>query len=886
MNYYDNEIKEIFQELESGDNGLDNEKVQEKQLKEGKNKLAEAKHTSAFKKFIIQVINPMNIVLIVTALISSLTTIYDLVKSGEKGSVLDFVDVFIILFVVIINALLGVLQESKAEKSLDALKKMSGSSCQVLRNNQVEIVPEEDLVCGDIVLIEAGSVIPADGRIIESASLQIDEAILTGESVPSSKNEETIAGNEKEIPLGDRHNMAYKGTSVTYGRGKMIVTGIGMNTEMGKIAQVLANDKEEKTPLQKKLDQLSKILTILVIVICLVILVIGVVRSLIDKTISFETILDAFMVSISLAVASIPEGLVSVVTIVLSLGVTMMSKRNAIIRKMTAVETLGCTQVICSDKTGTLTQNKMTVVNSNSEDINLLIKGMCLCTDVSVNEDLKVTGEPTEVSLVEYALKNNFNKNDLEKAEPRINELPFDSMRKMMSTLHKKQDGFVQYTKGGLDCLLPKCNRILTKDGVRAITKEDIDSIYDVNNQYSSKALRVLACAYRDASSSEDIIEEDLIYVGLVGMIDPVRDEVKGAVNRCKDAGIKVVMITGDHIDTAVAIGLELGIISSREQALTGSDIDKLSDEEFDKVIERVFVYARVQPEHKTRIVKTWQKKHKIVAMTGDGVNDAPSIKSADIGIGMGITGTEVTKNVADMVLADDNFNTITVAVEEGRKIYDNIRKSIQFLLSSNLAEVLAIFIATLCGFTLLEPTHLLWINLITDSLPALALGFEKAEKDVMKRKPRSSKEGIFSSGAGIDIVFEGMFIGLITLASYFVGHYLESGNLDIHQISYEGMTMAFLTLSLCEVFQSFNMRSQRKSLFQLKTMNWPLVGAGALAIALMFFVIYTPGVNTLFKFSSITIVELLVSIALASSIFVLMELYKLIWRIIEKRRG
>ena len=886
MKFYNEEIKDVLAYCNSNQNGLTNAQVEEKQKQFGKNKLAEKKNTSAFKKFMIQIINPMNIVLIVTAVISSLTTVYDLVSNGKSGSILDFVDVFIILFVVIVNSLLGVLQESKAEKSLDALKKMSASTCRVIRNNQIEIVPEEELVVGDIVLLEAGSVIPADGRIIEAASLQIDEAILTGESVPSSKYAEKIDSGEQDIPLGDRHNMAYKGTSVTYGRGKLVVTGIGMETEMGKIAKVLTSNTSEKTPLQRKLDELSKILTIIVIVICVVILIIGIIRGLVEKNLSLSTFLDAFMVAISLAVASIPEGLVTVVTIVLSLGVTRMSKKNAIIKKLTAVETLGCTQIICSDKTGTLTQNKMTVVDFFSQNKEMLIKSMCLCTDCDVNQDLSVTGEPTEVALVNFALKNEINKTTLEKESyQRVNELPFDSNRKMMSTLHTEDDHFIQFTKGGLDCLLPRCSKILTENGVRDITKEDIDKINEVNNEYASKALRVLGSSYRVTKSQDDVVEENLIFVGIVGMIDPVRPEVKDSITHCIEAGIKVIMITGDHIDTAIAIGLELGIISSKEQALSGSDLDKLSDEEFDKVVENVSVYARVQPEHKTRIVLTWQKKHKIVAMTGDGVNDAPSIKTSDIGIGMGITGTEVTKDVADMVLADDNFKTITVAVEEGRKIYDNIRKSIQFLLSSNLAEVFAIFIATLFGFTLLEPTHLLWINLITDSLPALALGFEKAEADIMKRKPRSSKDGIFAQGAGIDILFEGIFIGSITLAAYFLGHYLECGNMIIDQVSYEGMTMAFLTLSLCEIFHSFNMRSQRKSLFQLRTMNWQLVAAGVVGFALVIFVIYTPGINSLFKFSSISFVEFLISLGLAASIFVLMEIYKLIWRIIEKRK-
>ena len=883
MKYYNEEIKDIFKELNTSKEGLTSVEAKNRQEKNGKNKLEEKKSTSFFQKLIKEIINPMNIVLIVTAIISSITTIYEMSQSGG-GSILDFVDVFIIIFVVLVNAILGVLQESKAEKSLQALKSISKASCRVIRDNQVININEEDLVVGDIVILEAGSVVPADGRIIEAASLQIEEAILTGESVASNKDINVINSKE-DIPLGDRHNMAYMGTSVTYGRGKLLITNIGMETEMGKIAKALNTDDNEKTPLQKKLNELSKILTFVVIGISIIILIISIVRALCINNLTFHTFLNAFMVAISLAVAAIPEGLVTVVTIVLSLGVTIMSKKKAVIRKLTAVETLGCTQIICSDKTGTLTQNKMTVVESYSHNKDLLAKAMSLCTDAEVNSNNLVNGEPTEVALVEFALKQNINKTILEKTLPRVNELPFDSNRKMMSTLHQEQNGFYQYTKGGLDCLLPKCNKILLENGIEDLTEEKVQEIYKINNEYSSKALRVLACAYKKTSSKDDISEDDLIFVGLVGMIDPIRPEVKKAVEKCKEAGIQVVMITGDHKDTATAIGLELEIISSKEQAMTGLEMEKLSDEQFEKVIEHVFVYARVQPEHKTRIVNTWKKKGKVVAMTGDGVNDAPSIKSADIGIGMGITGTEVTKNVADMVLQDDNFATITVAIEEGRKIYDNIKKAIQFLLASNFAEVIAIFIATLCGFTLLEPTHLLWINLITDSLPALALGLEQGEADIMKRKPRSEKEGLFANGMALDIFVQGLLIGLITLTSYLVGHYMETGHFNVEGVSYDGMTMAFLTLSLCEIFHSFNMRSQRKSLFQIKTFNWYLLGSGLISFALMILVIYTPGLNTLFKFTNISFVEFLVAVGLGFSIIILVEIYKLICRLVSKNR-
>lgn len=609
MKYYNEEIKDIFKELNTSKEGLTSVEAKNRQEKNGKNKLEEKKSTSFFQKLIKEIINPMNIVLIVTAIISSITTIYEMSQSGG-GSILDFVDVFIIVFVVLVNAILGVLQESKAEKSLQALKSISKASCRVIRDNQVININEEDLVVGDIVILEAGSVVPADGRIIEAASLQIEEAILTGESVASNKDINVINSKE-DIPLGDRHNMAYMGTSVTYGRGKLLITNIGMETEMGKIAKALNTDDNEKTPLQKKLNELSKILTFVVIGISIIILIISIVRALCINNLTFHTFLNAFMVAISLAVAAIPEGLVTVVTIVLSLGVTIMSKKKAVIRKLTAVETLGCTQIICSDKTGTLTQNKMTVVESYSYNKDLLAKAMSLCTDAEVNSNNLVNGEPTEVALVEFALKQNINKTILEKTLPRVNELPFDSNRKMMSTLHQEQNEFYQYTKGGLDCLLPKCNKILLENGIEDLTEEKVQEIYKINNEYSSKALRVLACAYKKTSSKDDISEDDLIFVGLVGMINPVRPEVKKAVEKCKKAGIQVVMITGDHKDTATAIGLELGIISSKEQAMTGLEMEKLSDEQFEKVIEHVFVYARVQPEHKTRIVNTWKKKVK-----------------------------------------------------------------------------------------------------------------------------------------------------------------------------------------------------------------------------------------------------------------------------------
>lgn len=884
MHVYNQNETELFESLSTGWEGLSPEKYEEIRNEIGENKLAEKKKPPLFKKFLEQIVNPMNLVLIATALISAGTSLYTIVSSGESASIGEFIDVFIIVFVVLLNGILGVIQEAKAEKSLDALKAMTVSSCRVIRGGKIDTVDQKNLVLGDLVLLEAGNIVPADGRIVESASLKIDEAMLTGESVPSEKNAEVI--EDTDVPLAERKNMAYMGTPVVYGRAKLIVTAIGMQTEMGKIAEVLSEDGKEITPLQKRLNELSKILTYLVLAICAIIFSIGVIRGLIGNSLSFDSVLDSFMVAVSLAVASIPEGLVSVVTIVLSLGVSRMSKKNAIVKKLTAVETLGCTKIICTDKTGTLTMNKMTVVDSFGNDIDLLNRILCLCSDADVDAEGNVCGEPTETALVEYALKNGIDKAECESKMPRVGELPFDSVRKRMSTLHRIGDRYVQYTKGALDCLLDCCSHYLDEGGKIVDLSEEIkDEILRVNAEFASRALRVLAGAYK-ASDSAEPDEKDLIFVGLVGMIDPIRPEVKKAVLRCREAGIRVIMITGDHVDTARAIGKELGLLSSGEEAITGSGLDALSEEEFEDQVERFSIYARVQPEHKTKVVRAWKKRGQIVAMTGDGVNDAPSIKSADIGIGMGITGTEVTKSVADMVLSDDNFATITAAVEEGRKIYDNIQKAIRFLLSSNLAEVIAILIATLSGFTLLEPTHLLWINLITDSLPALALGLEKGEEDLMKRKPRKENESVFAHGSGIDIFFGGICIGGITLLSYLIGHYLESGQFGVQGVSYEGMTMAFLTLSMCEIVHCFNMRSRRESLFRFRNANAYLLGAGLLALLLSVGIVYIPGLGAMFKFQRLDFRAFLIAVGLSLSVLIFYEIYKWIGRFVERKKA
>ena len=878
MKAYCEEKDSVLKELGSNELGLNSKEANERLLKNGKNKLNEAKKTPLLVRFLKQMADPMIIILLVAALVSGITAAY----SGES-----FADVIIILIVVLINAVLGVYQESKAEKAIEALQEMAAATSRALRDGNVVSIKSEDLVVGDIILLEAGDAVPADGRIIECASLKIEEAALTGESVPVDKTINILMGKgDNDVPLGDRKNMCYMGSTVVYGRGKAVIAATGMDTEMGKIADAIAMATEERTPLQIKLAALSKTLSFLVIGICVFIFAFSLWRAG-----SFEgaVILDTFMVAVSLAVAAIPEGLATVVTIVLSIGVTNMSKRNAIIRRLTAVETLGCAQIICSDKTGTLTQNKMTVVEHFGDDEKLLATAMALCSDAVLDENNEATGEPTECALVNYAYKLGLNKTELSEKFPRVGEAPFDSVRKMMTTLHKKDDFFVQYTKGAPDEILKKCDSYLEGGKHKPLDEKTKEKILGANKGMADKALRVLAVALMNCDvlprdCSPEALEHNLCFIGLVGMIDPVRDEVTGAIEKCRSAGIRPIMITGDHRDTAAAIAMQLGIIKSPDEAITGSELDKISDEEFSKTIGSYSVYARVQPEHKVRIVKAWKQQGYITAMTGDGVNDAPSIKNADIGVGMGITGTDVTKNVADMVLADDNFATIVGAVEEGRRIYDNIRKAIQFLLSSNMSEVLSIFMATLLGFTILKPIHLLWINLITDCFPALALGMEKAEDRIMARKPRPSSDGIFSGGVGFDIAYQGFLVTVVTLAAYFVGHFLESGVWEITN-SPDGMTMAFLTMSMAEIFHSFNMRSQRGSIFALKTQNLVLWGAGIMSLILTSAVIYVPFLRAAFSFEEISLVEYAVAMALAFSVIPIVELVKLFERVAVKRK-
>ena len=873
--------QELIAGLNTSPDGLSSAEAAARLEKYGPNKLKDAEKPTLLQRFIEQLKDPMLIILMIAAAVSAVTNFI----SGES-----FAEVFIILIVVLLNAVLGVFQESKAEAAIEALQTMTAATCKVLRDGRQVSIHSDQLVPGDVVLLEAGDSVPADGRLLESASLKIEEAALTGESVPVNKVIEALglAKDQSEIPLGDRKNMCYMGSTVVYGRGKALITRTGMDTEMGKIAGALANTEQEQTPLQRQLEQLSTILSKLVLGICLFIFVFDLI---VAGSFTLDSVLSTFMVAVSLAVAAIPEGLATVVTVVLSIGVTNMSHRNAVIRRLTAVETLGCTQVICSDKTGTLTQNKMTVVQ-HVGDTTPLATAMALCSDAHLNEEGQAEGEPTEAALVNFAAKEGLPKDKLSAAEPRVDEAPFDSSRKMMSTIHTVDGAYVQYTKGAPDEILKRCTSYFENGKVLPMTEAKRAEILAANKNMADQALRVLAAAKRDwaekpASNEPAFLEQDLCFLGLTGMIDPVRPEVKPAIVECREAGIRPVMITGDHKDTAVAIAKELGIITDASQAITGAELDKIPDSEIGEAVKKYGVYARVQPEHKVRIVTAWKDNGAITAMTGDGVNDAPSIKSADIGVGMGITGTDVTKNVADMVLADDNFATIVGAVGEGRRIYDNIRKAIQFLLASNMSEVLGVFCATLLGFTLLNPVHLLFINLITDCFPALALGMEQGEADIMKRKPRNSKDGIFAGGLGFDIAYQGLLISVITLASYIIGHCMEVGYFEMpHGVSDDGMTMAFLTMSMCEIFHSFNMRSQRKSVFTLHTHNKVLWGAMLGSLVLTTIVLEVPFVADMFGFTPVDLNEYLVALVLAFLVIPIVEIVKAIQRAVSKSKA
>ena len=880
MRFYCEEAEAVLHDVDSTSEGLTSAEAEKRLAAYGKNKLAEGKKDSLIKRFFQQMGDPMIIILLVAAAISGVLA----VVQGES-----FADVIIILAVVIINAVLGVYQESKAEKAIEALQQMSAATSKVLRDGKMVTIHSEDLVVGDVVILEAGDAIPADGRILTSASMKIEEAALTGESVPVSKFIDIInlAPDTKDVPLGDRKNMVYMGSTVVYGRGTAVITATGMDTEMGKIADALSNAEQGQTPLQIKLSQLSKILTWLVLGICVIIFAVQLLRA---GGFSFEVILNSFMIAVSLAVAAIPEGLAAVVTVVLSIGVTNMSRRNAIIRRLTAVETLGCAQIICSDKTGTLTQNRMTVTDTWTDDPVLLAKAMALCSDAKRGLGMhSAEGEPTEAALVNHAHDLRLYKDELDEKYPRIGEAPFDSGRKMMSTVHNEDGRTVQYTKGATEMLLERCSGYWYEGKILPITEEYKENVRRHAKEFADRALRVLGAAFRPwdgvpADYEAETLEHDLVFIGFLGMIDPCRPEVYGAIRECREAGIRPIMITGDHIDTAVAIARDLGILTDDTRAITGSQLSEMSDEEFAKVFKEISVYARVQPEHKTRIVNVWRNAGYVTAMTGDGVNDAPSIKSA---VGMGITGTDVTKNVADMVLADDNFATIVGAVEEGRRIYDNIRKAIQFLLGSNMSEVISIFVATLLGFTILEPVHLLWINLVTDCFPALALGMENAEKDIMQRRPRSAKAGIFAGGMGGDIAYQGLMVSVLVLASYFIGHFMESGVWEIpaNGLSPDGTTMAFLTMSMAEIFHSLNMRSQRGSLFTMGSRNWALLVSSFAALLLTTLVCEVPFIAAAFDFTSVEFNEYIIAIGMGFLVIPIVEIVKFFQRLAAKKK-
>lgn len=880
--FYTQGVEEVLKSLDTSVDGLSTAQAKERLDAYGYNELDEGEKRSLLSKFIDQFKDLMIIILLVAAALSIIT-------EGRHG----LTDACIIFAVVVLNAAFGIYQEGQAEAAIEALKNMSSPMARVRRDGNVVEIDSRELVPGDIVLLEAGDVVPADMRLIEAASLKIEEAALTGESVPVEKDiTETV---EAEAGIGDRVNMCYQNSNVTYGRGTGVVTNTGMYTEVGKIADMLANADESQTPLKQSLEQLSKTLTYLIIAIALV-------TFLVSVFIRGEQPLEGLMVAVALAVAAIPEGLPAIVTILLSLGTTSLAKRNAIVRKLPAVETLGSTEIIASDKTGTLTMNQMTVEkvytngqlqNADTElgADNTTLRIMTFANDTKVDPDGKLIGDPTETALVQFGLDHNFDVREVLKSEPRVAELPFDSDRKLMSTIHKEPDGsYFVAVKGAPDQLIKRVTRIEINGEVRPITDEDKQAILAVNKDLAKQALRVLMMAYKTTSEiptlESEVVESDLIFSGLVGMIDPERPEAAEAVRVAKEAGIRPIMITGDHQDTAEAIAKRLGIIDpndTEDRVITGAELNELSDEEFQKVFKQYSVYARVSPEHKVRIVKAWQNEGKVVAMTGDGVNDAPSLKIADIGIGMGITGTEVSKGASDMVLADDNFATIIVAVEEGRKVFSNIQKSIQYLLSANMAEVFIIFFATLFGWDVLQPVHLLWINLVTDTLPAIALGVEPAEPGIMTHKPRGRQSNFFDGGVFGAIMYQGVFQTILVLAVYgwglvFPEHHTQA---EIHA---DALTMAYATLGLIQLLHAFNVKSVYQSVFKVglfrnKTFNWAI----PVAFILLMATIVVPGFNNLFHVSHLSFTQWLAVIVGSFLIVVLVEIVKATQRALGK---
>lgn len=876
MNFFDKPYEEALKETKTTLHGLSAEEAAARLEKDGRNAITGAKKKPAILKFLSQFVDPMIIVLLAAAVISSVISIV-------QKEYTELIDAGIILLIVIINAIIGFVQENKAENALEALKNRNKPYCKVLRDGERVTVLAEEIVVGDVVVLEAGDVVPADIRLTSASSLKIEEAALTGESVPSEKDADAVL--DANAALGDRKNIAYSGGTVTYGRGAGVVVATGMNTEMGKIAKMLNEVKEQPSPLNKQLAKTAKILSVGILGIALVIFLVSVFAY-------GKNALDAFMTAVAIAVAAIPEGLPAVVTIVLALGVQKMSARRAIVKNLPSVETLGCCEVICSDKTGTLTLNKMTVRETYcpSRNEELLQKVMALCNDTAETAD-GLAGDPTETALVAYAQKMGVNFAELTAKNPRINEKPFDSERKLMTTVHEAGGKKVSYTKGAPDLLLARCKYVLTEGGVKPMTDEDRCAVREANSKMANRALRVLAAAYVDGESVE---EEDMIFVGLMGMIDPPRSEVRDAVAKCRTAGIQVIMITGDHLETASAIARELDILRDGNLKATGAELDAMSDEELYANIGNFAVFARVSPENKVRIVKAVKYHQKVVAMTGDGVNDAPSIKEADIGIGMGITGTQVSKDAADMILTDDNFATIVGAVEEGRKIFSNITKAIQFLMSANIAEVLCLFISSVIiagiigdpEFVFLTPVMILWVNLVTDSFPALSLGIEKAENDVMSLPPRKSNKSLFAGNMGKDIIIQGFLQTALVMTSFCIGYFVI-GDSNPEVAHRQASTMAFVSLCLIQLFHSFNLRSQRNSVLNRKFFSNKFLDLSALlGIVLTVAVVLIPGMDTVFKTAWLSGWEWLIAIGVSVAIIPLVEIQKLIGRAIARGKN